>query len=222
MEARTDDDQRARIDMTVEISDLKHLEKVIKSLRGVEGVLGVERAGRARTGGVGWAVDGGRQMSDLPSLAPPTRTIAIASISTRASLRQPRDLHGRARRIRLREVRAVDLVHRREVVHVGEEDRGAHDVGERQAAGFEHGAEVVEARGASARRCRPRSSAGGRIERHLPGDEQQLAGADRLRVRADRLGRRSGLGRSPASLSTTRPSYDLAASAGSGCRRGCA
>src|SRR5437773_118269 len=47
MEARTEDDQRARIDMTIEISDLKHLEKVIKSLRGVEGVLGVERAGRA-------------------------------------------------------------------------------------------------------------------------------------------------------------------------------
>jgi hypothetical protein len=32
--------------MTVEISDLKHLEKVIKSLRGVDGVIGVERAGR--------------------------------------------------------------------------------------------------------------------------------------------------------------------------------
>ena len=47
MEAHTDEDRRARIDMTVEISDLKHLEKVIKSLRGVEGVLGVERAGRA-------------------------------------------------------------------------------------------------------------------------------------------------------------------------------
>jgi GTP pyrophosphokinase len=46
MKARTDDDQRARIDMTVEISDLKHLEKVIKSLRGVEGVLDVERAAR--------------------------------------------------------------------------------------------------------------------------------------------------------------------------------
>ena len=45
MEARTDDEQRARIDVTVEISDLKHLEKVIKSLRGVDGVLDVERAG---------------------------------------------------------------------------------------------------------------------------------------------------------------------------------
>ncbi|PWT81333.1 MAG: GTP pyrophosphokinase [Blastocatellia bacterium] len=47
MEARTDEDHRARIDMTVEISDLKHLEKVIKSLRAVDGVIDVERAGRA-------------------------------------------------------------------------------------------------------------------------------------------------------------------------------
>jgi guanosine-3',5'-bis(diphosphate) 3'-pyrophosphohydrolase len=44
MEAHTDDDRRARIDMTVEINDLKHLERVIKSVRGVEGVLNVERA----------------------------------------------------------------------------------------------------------------------------------------------------------------------------------
>ena len=47
MEARTGDSVNARIDVTIEISDLKHLEKVIKSLRGVEGVIGVERAGRA-------------------------------------------------------------------------------------------------------------------------------------------------------------------------------
>jgi GTP pyrophosphokinase len=38
------EDRQARIEMTVEIQDLKHLEKVIKSIRGVEGVLGVERA----------------------------------------------------------------------------------------------------------------------------------------------------------------------------------
>jgi guanosine-3',5'-bis(diphosphate) 3'-pyrophosphohydrolase len=47
MEAHTDEGQHARIEMTVEIRDLKHLEKVIKSLRGVDGVIGVERAGRA-------------------------------------------------------------------------------------------------------------------------------------------------------------------------------
>jgi len=46
VEASTDEDHRGRIDMTVEINDLKHLEKVMKSLRAVEGVLGVERSAR--------------------------------------------------------------------------------------------------------------------------------------------------------------------------------
>jgi GTP diphosphokinase / guanosine-3',5'-bis(diphosphate) 3'-diphosphatase len=45
-EATSGQDQRGRINMTVEIQDLKHLEKVIKSLRGVEGVLDVERTAR--------------------------------------------------------------------------------------------------------------------------------------------------------------------------------
>jgi GTP pyrophosphokinase len=45
VEARTSD-QIGRIDMTVEISDVKHLQKVIKSLRGVDGVIDVERASR--------------------------------------------------------------------------------------------------------------------------------------------------------------------------------
>jgi GTP pyrophosphokinase len=47
MQARTGDDQQARIDMTVEIRDLKHLDKVIKSIKDVEGVIGVERTARA-------------------------------------------------------------------------------------------------------------------------------------------------------------------------------
>jgi GTP pyrophosphokinase len=42
----TVDDQVGRIDMTVEISDVKHLQKVIKSLRSVAGVVDVERATR--------------------------------------------------------------------------------------------------------------------------------------------------------------------------------
>jgi len=46
MEARTGEDQQARIDMTVEIKDVKHLERVIKSIKGVTGVLGVERTAR--------------------------------------------------------------------------------------------------------------------------------------------------------------------------------
>jgi GTP pyrophosphokinase len=46
VEATSDADQRGRIDMTVEISDVKHLQKVVKALRGVEGVVDVERASR--------------------------------------------------------------------------------------------------------------------------------------------------------------------------------
>jgi guanosine-3',5'-bis(diphosphate) 3'-pyrophosphohydrolase len=42
----TVNDEMGRIDMTVEISDLKHLQKVIKSLRSIDGVVDVERASR--------------------------------------------------------------------------------------------------------------------------------------------------------------------------------
>jgi guanosine-3',5'-bis(diphosphate) 3'-pyrophosphohydrolase len=45
VEATTTDD-RGQINMTVEISDLKHLEKVMKSLKSVEGVIDVGRAVR--------------------------------------------------------------------------------------------------------------------------------------------------------------------------------
>lgn len=44
LEATTGEDTHARINVTVEIKDMKHLEKVIKSLRGVDGVLDIERA----------------------------------------------------------------------------------------------------------------------------------------------------------------------------------
>lgn len=50
MEARTGgDERRARIDVTVEISDLHHLEKVMKALKSVNGVIDVERTGRTQT-----------------------------------------------------------------------------------------------------------------------------------------------------------------------------
>jgi GTP pyrophosphokinase len=42
-QARTFDDRTASIDLTLRIQDLKHLEKVVKSIRGVSGVLDVER-----------------------------------------------------------------------------------------------------------------------------------------------------------------------------------
>jgi guanosine-3',5'-bis(diphosphate) 3'-pyrophosphohydrolase len=46
VEATSDADARGRIDMTVEISDVKHLQKVVKALRSVDGVVDVERASR--------------------------------------------------------------------------------------------------------------------------------------------------------------------------------
>ena len=135
MEARTGEDG-ARIDMTVEISDLKHLEKVIKSLRAVDGVIGVERTeGLDRQ-------DGGRaglRPTCLPALVRRDRVDLDPHVPGK-----PGDLNGRARRIRLGKVGAVDLVHRRRVVHVGQEHRRANDVGHRQSAGFEDRGDIVE------------------------------------------------------------------------------
>ena len=69
MEAHTDEDQRARIDMTVEISDLKHLEKVMKSLRARR------RRDRCRDGREAWQEREGQAgggAGTLPSAFPPT------------------------------------------------------------------------------------------------------------------------------------------------------
>ncbi len=106
MEARTGDDRQARIDMTVEIRDVKHLEKVIKSIKGVQGVLGVgENCASAELRKHSYRVDFDLHVA-----------------------RQARDLHGRACRRRSGDVPAVDLVHRGEVAHVREEHRRSDDV----------------------------------------------------------------------------------------------
>jgi GTP pyrophosphokinase len=47
-QVRTFDDHTAAIDLTLRIQDLKHLEKVVKSIRGVAGVIEVERQAVAR------------------------------------------------------------------------------------------------------------------------------------------------------------------------------
>jgi len=47
-DVRTFDDQTASIELTLRIQDLKHLEKVVKSIRGVSGVIEVERHSVAR------------------------------------------------------------------------------------------------------------------------------------------------------------------------------
>jgi GTP pyrophosphokinase len=47
-EARTFDDHTASIELTLRIQDLKHLEKIVKSIRGLSGVIDVERHTVAR------------------------------------------------------------------------------------------------------------------------------------------------------------------------------
>jgi GTP pyrophosphokinase len=47
-QVRTFDDQTASIELTVRINDLKHLDKVVKSVRGVSGVIDVNRQAVAR------------------------------------------------------------------------------------------------------------------------------------------------------------------------------
>jgi GTP pyrophosphokinase len=46
VEASTSEDHRGSMRVTVEISDLRHLERVMKAIKNVEGVLAVERASR--------------------------------------------------------------------------------------------------------------------------------------------------------------------------------
>jgi GTP pyrophosphokinase len=47
-EAKTFDDSTASIDLTLRIQDLKHLERVVKAIRGVSGVIDIERHAVAR------------------------------------------------------------------------------------------------------------------------------------------------------------------------------
>ena len=47
-EARTFDDRTASIELTLKIQDHKHLERIVKSIRGVSGVIDVERQTVAR------------------------------------------------------------------------------------------------------------------------------------------------------------------------------
>ena len=47
-EVRTFDDKTAAVELVLRIQDLKHLDKVVRSVRGVAGVKGVERQAVSR------------------------------------------------------------------------------------------------------------------------------------------------------------------------------
>ena len=132
MEAHTDDDRHARIDVTVEISDLKHLERVIKSLRGVDGVLDVERAGGRR-------YVRSRRRAALRVVRRRSRRFRFG----RRAADGPTCTVARAGRGSLKHA-AYTSLNCGEVVHVGEEHRRPNDVVERQPGRLEQRAEVVE------------------------------------------------------------------------------
>ena len=133
--------------------------------------------------------------------------------------RQARHLHGRARGERLREIGGVDLVHRGEIVHVGEKDRRADHVGEGQAAGFQQRADVVEHTPRLRRDVAVDHLPCRRIERDLPGHEQHLSGAHGRRVRADGLRRVGARDRLFHRGTTATPPSRPSSTGGSACRR---
>ena len=89
--------------------------------------------------------------------------------------RQPRDLHGRSRRRRSRNVPAVDLVHRREVVHVREEHRRSDDVLEAGTGRAQQRAEVAHHLLGLRGDVAVDERAGCRIDRDLARHEEQIA-----------------------------------------------
>ena len=114
----------------------------------------------------------------------------MPSTSISAAARQRRHLVGRARRIRLLEVAGHDLVDLGEVAEVLHQDRHLDHVVEAAARRGRHRAQVAE------HLVRLRLDAfdevaGLRIEADLAGQVDRVAGADRLRIRAER-GRRVG------------------------------
>ena len=136
----------------------------------------------------------GIERQDLRS--PPTdyaRFFAIRVDFDARALRERGNLDRRARRRRGGEALGVGRVHGLEVAEVDEVDRRLHHVGEGAAGGFEDGREVVE----HAFRLRGDVSAdeltGLRIDRDLAAQEYEIAGVDRLRIRADGSRRFEGI-----------------------------
>src|SRR2546425_509413 len=99
------------------------------------------------------------------------------------TLARHRGLHRGARRPVVREVGTVRVVERVEVGRRAQEDERVERVRERRAALLEDRADVVENAARLSRDVATAWLVGLRIERDLPGDEYEVAVAERLRVR---------------------------------------
>ena len=219
VEATSDADQRGRIDMTVEISDLKHLQKVVKALAQRRGRRGrrtrqsVKRptaaAQRSRSSQRSRTLQFFVIFVVFVSFVPQPSAVSERSDDLdfdEAVFRKPRDLNGGACRRGGREVGRVDLVDLAEVVHVGKIDRRRHDAVERRAACLEYFADVLEDLTGLSLDAPLDQVSGGRIERDLTERKRRLP--DSLDTARWPLGqkvwRRLAAWRSPRSIPASR------------------
>ncbi len=123
--------------------------------------------------------------------------------------RQPRHADRDPRRGVGRKVLGAHLVHFGELPQVGHVDRDPHRLLERGAGRGAHRAQVLQAAARLLARAHSHQLAAHRVERDLPGAEQQLAGRPhRVAVGADRGGRfrsRHGLARMSHTPQTLHP-----------------
>ena len=93
--------------------------------------------------------------------------------------RKPRDLHGCPRRRRIEDKATVDLVHRDEIIQIGEKHGRADDVFEAAAGGLEQRADVSHDTIGLTADIAVHDRARCRVDRDLAGDEKKIAGTDR-------------------------------------------
>ncbi len=163
MEAHVGDDRQARIEMTVEIRDVKHLDKVIKSIKGIDGVLGVERTTRQGVAQVAKR----DSVGDARSLRNHCNRVDLDADVTRQACHLHRGASGR----RVHYVARVHGIHRREIVQVGQENRGADHVFPAHAGRLQQRADVAHRLIGLRREVAVHDLPGAGIQRDLTRDE---------------------------------------------------
>lgn len=101
------------------------------------------------------------------------------------TLRQGFNGHGGTCRERLCEELRINLVHGSEIAHVRQKDSGLHHIGEGKPSLFKNRFHIEKRLSGLRLDAAFRKCSGGRIDRKLPGSENESARLDSLTVRAD-------------------------------------
>ena len=107
-------------------------------------------------------------------------------------LGQTGNLHSTACRGIGSEERGVDFVHSGEVVHILQENSGLNDISHTETCGGQNGFHIFQGLAGLLFNAALGKSTGGGINGELAGSDDQIAGADALRVGADGCGSSSG------------------------------